>query len=92
MLKEKRLGALLPLITVRKNVLPILTRFFFFLLGLQIWMNAALPPLIVVARSVKTARVHSNAHAMMGSTFKQTILPALVRRSLNKYKCQPRGH
>lgn len=93
MLKEKRLGALLPLTTARKNVLPILTRFFFFfLLGLQIWMNAALPPLTVVARSVKTARVHSSAHAMMDSTFKQTILPVLVRRNLSKYKCQLRGH
>lgn len=97
MLKEKRLGALLPLITARKNVLPILTRFFvffvfFFLLGLQIWMNAALPPLTVVARSVKTARVHSSAHAMMDSTFKQTILLVLVRHNLNKYKRQLRGH
>ena len=90
MLKEKRLGALLPLITARKNVLPILTRFF--LLGLQIWMNAALPPLTVVARSVKTARVHSSAHAMMDSTFKQTILLVLVRHNLNKYKRQLRGH
>ena len=82
------------LITARKNVLPILTRFFFFsfLLGLQIWMNAALPPLTVVARSVKTARVHSCAHAMMDSTFKQIILPVLVRRNLNKHKCQLRGH
>ena len=79
------------LITARKNILPILT-LFFFLLGLQIWMNAALPPLTVVARSVKTARVHSSAHAMMDSTFKQTILPVLVRRNLSKYKCQLRGH
>ena len=92
MLKEKRLGALLPLITARKNVLPILTRFFFFLLGLQIWMNAALPPLTVVARSVKTARVYSSAHAMMDSTFKQTIRLVLVRHNLNKYKRQLRGH
>lgn len=91
MLKEKRLGALLPLITARKNVLPILTRFFF-LLGLQIWINAALPPLTVVARSVKTARVHSSAHAMMDLTFKQTILLVLVRHNLNKYKRQLRGH
>ena len=93
MLKEKRVGALLPLTTARKNVLPILTRFFFFffLLGLQIWMNAALPPLTVVARSVKTARVHSSAHAMMDSTFKQTILLVLVRHNLNKYKRQLRG-
>ena len=91
MLKEKRLGALLPFNNSEEKRFA-LSYSFFFLLGLQIWMNAALPPLIVVARSVKTARVHSNAHAMMGSTFKQTILPALVRRSLNKYKCQPRGH
>ena len=55
-------------------------------------MNAALSPLTVVARTVKTARVHSSAHAMMDSAFKQTILPVLVRRNLNKYKCQLRGH
>ena len=92
MLKEKRLGELFFFNNSEKNALPILTHFFFFLLGLQIWMNAALPSLTVVARSVKTARVHSSAHAMMDSTFKQTILPVLVRHNVNKYKCQLRGH
>jgi len=94
MLKEKRFGALFLFKKKKKKrfVHSYSFFFFFFLLGFQIWMNAALPPLTVVARSVKTARVHSSAHAMMDSTFKQTLLPVLVRRNLNKYKCQPRGH
>ena len=90
MLKEKRLGAILPFNNGEEKRFA--HSYSFFLLGLQIWMNAALLPLTVVARSVKTARVHSSAHAMMDSTFKQTILPVLVRRNLSKYKCQLRGH
>ena len=93
MLKEKRLDALLLFNNSgEKRFVHSYWFFFFFWFGLQIWMNVALWPLTVVARTVKTARVHSSAHAMMDSTLKQTILPVLVRRNLNKYKCQLRGH